>query len=122
MKKKKGFTLIELVMVMILLGILAIVAIPKYFDLQSDARTAAEQGVVGGVRAGIYTYFAKNVAFPGSLDAANVTSCGSSNTCFDTVLAQGGVQTNDWAKTSSNTYRGPTNTTYTYTVATGEFK
>ncbi|MBU1726790.1 MAG: prepilin-type N-terminal cleavage/methylation domain-containing protein, partial [Candidatus Omnitrophica bacterium] len=55
MNRRRGFTLIELVMVIVILAILAIVAIPKYFDLQSDARSAAEKGVVGGVRAGVYT-------------------------------------------------------------------
>ncbi|MBK7546835.1 MAG: prepilin-type N-terminal cleavage/methylation domain-containing protein [Rhodoferax sp.] len=43
---QRGFTLIELVMVIVILGVLAAVAIPKFVDLKSDARTAA-LGVVG---------------------------------------------------------------------------
>ena len=121
MFKRKGFTLIELVMVIVILAILAVVAIPKYFDLQNDAKAAAEKGVVGGIRAGIYTSYAKNKAFPADLDSASVAACGPTNVCFDTVIGPGAINTNDWSKTSSNTYSGPTGTTYTYTASTGEF-
>jgi len=114
MHKSKGFTLIELIMVIVVLGILAVVAIPKYFDLTSDANTAAEKGVVGGVRAGIATYYAQNKAYPATLDSASNAACTTSNACFTTVLAQGGV-TSDWTKASSTTYTGQTGTTYTYT-------
>jgi len=46
---QRGFTLIELVMVIVILGVLAAVAIPKFVDLKSDAQAAALQGVVGGI-------------------------------------------------------------------------
>lgn len=121
MQNRSGFTLIELIMIIVILGILSAVAIPKYYDLTNDAKNAAEKGVVGGVRAGIYTYFAQNKAFPATLDAAAIAACTATNACFTTVLAQGGI-TADWAKTSATTYTGPTATVYTYTAATGEFK
>lgn len=126
MKRRSGFTLIELVMIIVILGILAAVALPKYFDIQSNAKTSSEKGVLGGVRAGIATYYANQCAtatcaYPTSLDGATVGVCTGSNVCFDTVLAQGGV-TADWTKASATTYTGPAGTTYTYTNSTGEFK
>lgn len=118
---KKGFTLIELIMIIVILGILAIVAVPKYFDLQASANLAAEKGVVGGVRAGILTYFVQNKAYPASLDSATTAACAAANICFDTVLQQGGI-TSQWTKTAAASYTGPAGTTYTYTAGTGDFK
>lgn len=111
LKHQKGFTLIELIMVIVLLGLLAIVAIPKYYDLQQDAKLASDKGVVGGVRAGVYTYFAKNKTYPSSLETTVFTgTCSSTNKCFDNVLDQGGIQ-EGWSKATATTYTGPSGAT-----------
>jgi prepilin-type N-terminal cleavage/methylation domain-containing protein len=52
----KGFTLIELIMVTIILGILAAVAIPRYMTSITKAEEAAEDAVISSIRAGLETY------------------------------------------------------------------
>ncbi len=49
MRNEKGFTLIELVMVIVILGILTAVAVPKFIDLKVEAQASALQGVVGAI-------------------------------------------------------------------------
>jgi prepilin-type N-terminal cleavage/methylation domain-containing protein len=124
-KNRKGFTLIELIMVIVLLGLLAVVAIPQYTNLQTQAKISAEQGVVGGVRSGIYAKYAANLAqnvvpaYPATLGGV-VAACSAANPCFGSVLAQ--PITQDWSCTTVGTvYTGPSGTSHTYNPATGQF-
>ena len=55
---RAGFTLIELMAVVLILAILAGVALPKFFNYQTQAKKAATKGTLGGVRAGIANFYA----------------------------------------------------------------
>ena len=124
--KRGGFTLIELIIVIVILAILAVSAIPKYFDLTNQAKSSAEAGTVGAVRAGVSTYYGNacaggTCAYPATLDSASAAVCSSSNTCFGNVMSQA-ITDSTWTKASATTYTGPAGTTYTYTAGTGTFQ
>ncbi|OEF28469.1 type II secretion system protein [Vibrio rumoiensis] len=74
MKKQGGFTLIELVVVIVILGILAVTAAPKFLNLQDDAKVSAVKGLAGAMKgaAGI-TYGKAAVAGKDAVSSANLS-------------------------------------------------
>ncbi|MCD9503034.1 prepilin-type N-terminal cleavage/methylation domain-containing protein [Photobacterium phosphoreum] len=74
MKRQNGFTLIELVVVIVILGILAVTAAPKFLNLQDDARASSLQGLKGaidgaaGITYGKAAIQGKEAAVSGSVD------------------------------------------------------
>lgn len=72
MKRQQGFTLIELVVVIIILGILAVTAAPKFINLQSDARKSTVEGVKAALQ-GANTLIYSKAALAGKEKAASQT-------------------------------------------------
>lgn len=99
---QRGFTLIELVMVIVILGVLAAVAIPKFVDLKADAQVAALQGVVGGINSAS----AVNYAAKSANSAKGTTTTGLTCTQAATAIMQGGVPTGYTLPTSGQLNAG----------------
>lgn len=59
MKRQGGFTLIELVVVIVILGILAVTAAPRFLNLQSDARASSLDGLKGAMQGASVLYLVK---------------------------------------------------------------
>ncbi len=75
-KRQAGFTLIELVIVIVILGILAAAALPRFSDLSTDARVAAINGLAGSIRAAAGIAKSTQLA-KGLTSAQNVTLDGT---------------------------------------------
>ena len=61
----KGFTLIELIMVIVILGILAAVAVPKFFDLTAQAQIKNKKSIVGNIKSGLQLFSANKIVTTG---------------------------------------------------------
>ncbi|CED62119.1 MSHA pilin protein MshA [Moritella viscosa] len=87
MKKQNGFTLIELVIVIIVLGILAATAVPKFINLQDDAKESALKGAEAAIRSAANISYSKS-----AIDGIEKTS-GTADSSKGTVNTKAGYPT-----------------------------
>ena len=123
MNKQQGFTLIELVMVIVILGILAATALPKFANLQGDARTASINSAAGAMKSAMAIVHAK--AIIDSIETNGDTSVALEGTTIEIaygypkashIALAAGISTNDYT-VSNGTISIRTDCSVVYTAA-----
>jgi prepilin-type N-terminal cleavage/methylation domain-containing protein len=84
LNRQGGFTLIELVIIIVILGILAAVAIPRYQDITAQAKEASCRGALGALRSGISIWYANKAVTTGTATWPTVAQVAA----VDSVMAQ----------------------------------
>jgi len=117
-KNEEGFTLVEIIAVLVILGILAAVAIPKYFDLQSDARTKAMEGAMAEAVGRVNGQFGSALLGGSVYDSINytATTLGTDMGDFTLAVTGGAAGTGDITLTVTGKTGGLTGMTMVRTI------
>ncbi len=125
-KRNKGFTLIELIMIIVCIGVLSFLALPKFIDISAETQSASESEMVGNVNTALQLVYSENMvngsaSYPSTLDDADEGPSSSSNPFFTNVM-QNAYRGDQWEKDGDGDYIGPAGNTYVYDSSTGTFE
>lgn len=122
-----GYTRVEIAFILVLVLLVGLLAVTKYFDLSRDTREAVEEGLIEGVRAGIADYADESRKrgtgnlYPDVLDHAAHGPVTARDPFFGRVLEKG-VAVVGWVKLDENQYQTPSGRNIVYHPDTGEFQ
>ena len=125
--KRAGFTFLEVIIIILIGGTLAAIAIPKFVSFRQEAALAVEKQQAHAVKVGIDSYFIQSVTgnrlpkYPATLDSASLNYVSTQNPFFTTVVTTPGVTRNGWRKLSSAIYQGQSGMFYFYDQTSGAF-
>ncbi len=116
----QGFTLIELILVVTLLGILAVSALPKFYDVRAAATVSSHKAVAGGINDALGLFRSDAILNNTDIHMMEISplvadggTCSPATPCFNTLLNPG-ITDNKWIKMNIVTYIYNGTTTYNY--------
>ena len=130
--RPSGFTLFEILLIVVLVGVLILSAVPSFIQVSAESRLAERDSVVSAVRAGISLYQANDFVFHGApgrypeeLDNVPLESFAGENNLFFLIVLEGGIQDPNWSKGKQENiyhfYDGAQESTFIYSPEEGTF-